>query len=138
MKKIYALLPAMLLLSCTDVQHENNEEMLQRFYSWYVHQSASASVRFSVNEDSLNLYCTKSFLKNSFQDSALDYDPLLSAEKYSDYWATNIMTGRLEDSRIKMYRVSFQTDKHFHTHNIAVTLAKEKGRWKIDYVKEIK
>jgi hypothetical protein len=138
MKKKLLFLPAIWLLGCAETQHESNEVTLQRFYRWYVRQAASVPSRFSINDDTLKQYCTKSFLKNSFHDSALDYDPLLSAEKFNKFWATNIMTGRLEDSRVKMYRVSFQTDKQFHSHNIAVTLAKENGLWKIDYVKDIK
>jgi|GEM_PF-5864203 len=126
-----------LLYSCNE-QTETNEARLHRFYTWYVKNAANAPSRWELNQDTLKEYCSPSFLKNIFSDSALDYDPLLSADKFNERWAENITIANGAKGSAKVYRIHFIKDKAHHSHNILATMSKERGFWKIDYVEDIK
>jgi hypothetical protein len=138
MKKIllYAL-PMLLLCSCLDKQEEDIEAKIKHFYTWYITVNHGKDGK-TTSSDSLKKYCTEFFLTTVVNDTDLDYDPILSRDdKFNKEWVNTLMVTKATEKRDKIYRVSFLTDtKEMKSHNMVVTMGKEDGEWKIDYVKD--
>jgi len=126
----------LLFLSSCNEEPENNEDKLRNFYSWYITVNDTTAGREAVSRDTMEKYCTKAFLKNSYDDTDIDYDPVLSAQDCDKEWVTTLTVTKATQTREKSYRVSFLLDKENKSHNIVVTMGKEKGAWKIDHVQD--
>jgi hypothetical protein len=107
---------------------------LQHFYSWYISTNDTLKTG-KVSADTLEKYITTAYRERIASDSELDYDPLLSAQDYDKKWVKTLTISKATAGREKIYRVSFLIDeKEKISHNIVVTMNKEHGEWKIDYV----
>lgn len=113
---------------------ENVEAKLQHFYTWYITTNDTLKTG-KVSADTLKKYITTAYRERIATDSELDYDPLLSAQDYDKKWVNTLTISKATAGREKIYRVSFLTnEKEKISHNIVVTMNKEHGEWKIDYV----
>lgn len=86
------------------------------------------------SRDTLAKYCTQGFLQRSYDDTDIDYDPVIMGQDYNAEWTKTLIVSKATPGREKIYRVSFQTDAKHNSHNIVVTMAKEDREWKIEDV----
>lgn len=134
MKKIFFAAVAVLLAMGCAGPEEDVEAKLQHFYAWYITTNDTLKTG-KVSADTLEKYITAAYRERIAGDSELDYDPLLSAQDYDKKWVNTLTVSKATAGREKIYRVSFLTDeKEKISHNIVVTMNKENGEWKIDYV----
>ncbi|GAA4469655.1 hypothetical protein GCM10023093_29490 [Nemorincola caseinilytica] len=134
MRSLKLLLLPVLLCACEDTAHESNEEKLKRFYTYYITENDRREPNEQFSRDTLMKYCTRGFLARSYDDTDIDYDPVISGQGYDTKWTRTLTVTKATQGREKEYRVSYQTDAQHNSHNIVVTMAKEDGEWKIDDV----
>ncbi len=128
--------PLLLLSSCTQQQDENIEEKLRNFYAYYITVNDGTSGK-AASKDTLEKYCTRAFLQKIYSDTDIDYDPIISGQDFDKEWVKTLTVTKATAKRDKIYRVSFLWDaKEMKSHNIVVTMGKEAGKWKIDYVQD--
>ncbi len=134
MKKTLSTAVAVLLAMGCAGPEEDVEAKLRNFYSWYITTNDTLKTG-KVSADTLEKYITAAYRERIASDSELDYDPILSAQDYDKKWVNTLTVSKATAGREKIYRVSFLTDeKEKISHNIVVTMNKEHGEWKIDYV----
>ncbi len=134
MKKTFIAAIVWLAVAGCAGPEENVEAKLHHFYTWYITTNDTLKTG-KVSADTLGKYITTTYRERIAADSELDYDPLLSAQDYDKKWVNTLTISKATAGREKIYRVSFLTDeKEKISHNIVVTMNKEHGEWKIDYV----
>jgi hypothetical protein len=134
MKKMALCSALLLLLASCNQPEENIEAKIRDFYSWYIIVNDTTDGK-NVSKDTLAKYCTERYLEKFYNDSDIDYDPIISAQDFDKKWVNTLTIAKATAGRDKIYRVSFLTDeKNKISHNIVVTMGKEDGAWKIDYV----
>ena len=112
--------------SCAQNQEESSAQNIKRFYHYYIVEMDKTLPQIKFNEDSLQKYCTTSFLKGWYDGN--EYDRVLQAQDYYIGWAENITvmpTGNTENNE---YSVCFLGEQK---HCIIVTVKKEQGKYKI-------
>jgi len=134
MKNILTCLAMLLLLCACNQPEENIEAKIRDFYTWYIIVNDTTDGK-NIPKDTLEKYCTSAYLDRIAHDTDIDYDPILSSQDYDKKWVNTLTIAKATAGREKIYRVSFLTDeKKKISHNIVVTMGKEDGLWKIDYV----
>lgn len=88
--------------------------------------------QIKFNEDTLQKYCTASFLKKWKDDH--EYDRVLQAQDYYIEWAKNSTVMPLNNTKNNEYNVCFLGPLK---HCIIVTVKKEQGRYKISDTRRV-
>lgn len=134
MKKTFIATVLWLAIAGCAGPEEDVPAKLQHFYLWYITTNDTLKTG-KLSADTLEKYITAAYREQIAGDSELDYDPLLSAQDYDKKWVNTLTVSKATAGREKIYRVSFLTnEKEKISHNIVVTMNKEHGEWKIDYV----
>jgi aminoglycoside/choline kinase family phosphotransferase len=115
--------------SCAQSQEESSAATatIKGFYHYYIVETDKTFPHITFNEDTLQTYCTASFLKKWY--AAREYDRVLQAQDDYSEWAQNLTVAPLNNSGNNAYKVCFLGPLN---HCIIVTVKQEQGKWKID------
>jgi hypothetical protein len=119
----------LVLTSCGRSQDESSAATatIKGFYHYYIVETDRTIPQITFNEDTLQTYCTASFLKKWHADH--EYDRVLQAQDYYSEWANHLTVVPLNNLAKNAYKVCFLGPLN---HCIIVTIKKEQGKWKID------
>lgn len=127
--KLLISLLGLVLTSCGRSQDESSAvtATIKGFYHYYIVETDKTFPHITFNEDTLQTYCTASFLKKWYAGS--EYDRVLQAQDDYSEWANNLTVAPLNNPEKNAYKVCFLGRVN---HCIIVTVKKEQGKWKID------
>jgi hypothetical protein len=120
------------------------DEVVARFYQWYVHSLNQDDRSEPMKSPRIHQYVTEHCLqriayqsKHSEMDGGgLDYDPFLMAQDWDKGWEHNIAVKDLHPAGAKRVVQVTLSGKQMDPHRLILVLAQEAGKWKIDQVDE--
>lgn len=123
--KLLLSLLGLALTSCAQSQEESSAATatIKRFYHYYIVETDKTFPHITFNEDTLQTYCTASFLKKWY--AAREYDRVLQAQDDYIEWAKNMTVAPLNNTKNNVYKVCFLGPLN---HCIIVTVKKEQGK----------
>lgn len=114
------------------------EQVIRDFYGWYVGELVSERDPFDEGRANLEGYVTKRLLKeiDAMRSSpdGLEADYFLSAQDFDKEWARNVTISELSRQGERATATVELKGTEMENQTLAVSLAREDGSWKIDFV----
>jgi len=114
-------------------------DVVHDFYLFYIHEGFEKLKPCSKMKDTLEKYCTPSFLRRISEDEEIDVDPFILAQDIDGSWRESMTIQKCSGNNPAAYKVCLWQNVYAGNkpHCLKVLLEQVQGRWKIDNVKRM-